>query len=258
MCSADRVPTLTVKKAMDILDCLGSAGNRVTCGEISERLEMPRSTTYRLLSTLAACGYVVAEHDDHGTEYRLGFKILELASRLLDGMELRHRALPLLKRLRDVSEETVHLVVEDRGEVTYIEKVDSLKTVRMHSAVGRRGFMHSTAVGKAILAYRLDEVDAVIGENGLPALTENTITDREGLLEELKTVRSLGYAVDDGENEDGIRCIAAPIFNHQGRVVAALSASGPAFRLSLDRLRELSGVVKSTGVEISRQLGYVG
>ena len=139
MCSGNRAVTLTVKKAMDILDCLVGARTSMSCSEIARRLEMPRSTTYRLLSTLTVGGYVLSEGDGLGKEYRLGFEILELVGSLLDDMALRRRALPLLRELRDVTEETVHLVVADRGEVTYMEKVDSLKTVRMHSAVGRQG-----------------------------------------------------------------------------------------------------------------------
>jgi IclR family acetate operon transcriptional repressor len=258
MCSEDKALTLTVKKAMDILDCLADARQAVSCSEIGRRLDMPRSTAYRLLSTLAIGGYVVADSDGFGKRYRLGFKILELASRLLDGMELRRQALPFLRQLRDATEETVHLVVADGVQVTYIEKVDSHKTVRMHSAVGRQGYMHCTAVGKAILAYRRDDVDKAIEENGLPALTSNTITNKEALLEELATVREQGYAVDDVENEEGIRCVGAPIFDHRGEVIAALSVSAPSFRFSMDRVRELSGVVKGTGLQISRQLGYRG
>jgi IclR family acetate operon transcriptional repressor len=101
-------------------------------------------------------------------------------------------------------------------------------------------------------------VDKAIEENGLPALTSNTITNKEALLEELATVREQGYAVDDVENEEGIRCVGAPIFDHRGEVIAALSVSAPSFRFSMDRVRELSGVVKGTGLQISRQLGYRG
>jgi IclR family acetate operon transcriptional repressor len=256
MCSEDQALTLTVKKAMDILDCLAGARKPLSCSEIGRRLGMPRSTAYRLLTTLAIGGYVVSDSDGFGKRYRLGFKILELASRLLDGMELRRQALPFLRELRDATEETVHLVVADGAQVTYIEKVDSLKTVRMHSAVGRQGYMHSTAVGKAILAYSNGDPTKTLEQQGLPALTPKTITSKNALLEELEVVREQGYAVDDGENEDGIRCVGAPVFDHQGEVIAALSVSGPSFRFSLERVRELSGVVKGAALQVSRQLGY--
>ena len=250
--------TLTVKKAMDILDCLGEAAGPLSAREIGRKLGLARSTVYRLLTTLATGGYV-GQDPESPEKYRLGFKITELASSLLDSIQLRRQALPFLTELRDVAQETVHLVVMDQGQVTYIDKVECSKAVRMHSAIGRRGFAHSTAVGKAMLAFMPDEqVERIIGEHGLPAHTPNTITEREAFAEELKRVRRQGYAMDNIENEEGIRCVGAPVFDHQGRPVAALSVSGPAFRLSMERALELAGVVISTASSISRQLGYSG
>jgi IclR family acetate operon transcriptional repressor len=258
MTEHDPVLTLTVKKAMDILDCLGEAAGPLSAREIGRKLGLPRSTVYRLLTTLATGGYV-GQDPEKAQEYRLGFKIMELASSLLDSIQLRRQALPFLTELRDIAQETVHLVVMDQGQVTYIDKVECSKAVRMHSAMGRRGFSHSTAVGKAMLAFMPDEqVERIIGEHGLPTHTPNTITDRDALAEELERVRRQGYAVDNIENEEGIRCVGAPVFDHQGRPVAALSVSGPAFRLSMERALELAGVVISTASSISRQLGYSG
>lgn len=249
--------TLTVKKAMDILDCLGETGVPLSASEISRKLGMSRSTVYRLLTTLATGGYV-GQDPANPEKYRLGFKIPELASSLLGSIQLRQQALPFLQELKDIANETVHLVVMDRGKVTYIDKVECSQAVRMHSAIGRRGFAHCTAVGKAMLAFMSKtEVENVIKEHGLPVCTPNTITEKETLLEELERVRLQGYAVDDIENEEGIRCVGAPIFDHQGRPVAALSMSGPAFRLSMERVKELTGAVISTASKISRQLGYL-
>ncbi|MBC8262537.1 MAG: IclR family transcriptional regulator, partial [Anaerolineales bacterium] len=245
--------TLTVKKAMDILDCLGETGVPLSASEISRKLGMSRSTVYRLLTTLATGGYV-GQDPANPEKYRLGFKIPELASSLLGSIQLRQQALPFLQELKDIANETVHLVVMDRGKVTYIDKVECSQAVRMHSAIGRRGFAHCTAVGKAMLAFMSKtEVENVIKEHGLPVCTPNTITEKETLLEELERVRLQGYAVDDIENEEGIRCVGAPIFDHQGRPVAALSMSGPAFRLSMERVKELTGAVISTASKISRQ-----
>jgi len=249
--------TLTVKKAMDIMDCLGETGVPLSASEISRKLDMSRSTVYRLLTTLATGGYV--SHDPTNPEkYRLGFKIPELASSLLGSIQLRQQALPFLQELKDIANETVHLVVMDRGKVTYIDKVECSQAVRMHSAIGRRGFAHCTAVGKAMLAFMSEkEVESIVEEHGLLACTPNTITDKEVLLRELERIQQQGYAVDDIENEEGIRCVGAPIFDHQGRPVAALSVSGPAFRLSMERVKELTGAVTSTAAKISRQLGYL-
>ena len=249
--------TLTVKKAMDVLDCLGRTGTPLSAGEIGGKLNMSRSTVYRLLTTLATGGYVAQDVVNPG-KYRLGFRILGLASSLLDGIELRQQALPFLEELRDLANETVHLVSMDEGQVTYIDKVECSQAVRMHSAIGRQGFAHSTAVGKAMLAFMPYEVvGRIIEAHGLPACTPHTITDEGALLKELERVRGQGYAIDDAENEEGIRCVGAPIFDHRGEPVAALSVSGPAFRMTPQRLQELSAPVKATAFKISRQLGYL-
>ena len=127
----------------------------------------------------------------------------------------------------------------------------------MYSALGRRGFMHSTSVGKAILAFLPDsQVAGIIDAHGLRALTPNTITDRGELQKELNRVRKLGYAIDDIENEESIRCVGAPIFDHTGNPVAAMSLSGPAFRLTRQRIQELVEPLTSAADEISRRLGH--
>jgi IclR family KDG regulon transcriptional repressor len=253
----DKALTLTVKKAMDVLDCLGDSDAPMSASEIGRKLGMSRSTVYRLLATLSAGGYVTRDRD-RAEEYRLGFKILELASRLLDSVELRQQARPFLRELRDLANETVHLAVMDRGQSSYIEKVECSQAVRMHSTIGRRGFAHCTALGKAMLAFMpADEVERILEEHGLPARTPNTITDRTALLHELERIRGQGYAIDDIENEEGIRCVGAPILDYRGQPVAALSVSGPAFRMTLARARELSVPVKATAQKISRQLGYL-
>lgn len=249
--------TLTVKKAMDILDCLGQSDNPLSASEVGRRLGISRSTAYRLLATLNAGGYV-AQDSVNPEKYRLGFKILELANSLLDKIELRQLAPPYLKELRDLANETVHLVVMDRGQVAYVDKVECQQAVRMYSTIGRRGYAHSTAIGKAMMAFMLEgAVAEIIEQHGLPAFTPNTITDQESLLQELARIREQGYAVDDVENEEGIRCVGAPILDYQGRPVAAISISGPAFRVTAERARVLSRAVKATAAKISRQLGYL-
>lgn len=254
----DATVTRTVKKAMDILDCLGEENHPLAVSEIGHRLGMPRSTVYRLLNTLAVTGYVTQDSAEP-QKYRLGFKVLELASRFLGSIELRRMALPFLEELRNLVNETVHLVVPDGGQVAYVEKVECSQAVRMHSTVGSRVFMHCTAVGKALLAFMTpEEVEAIVTRHGLPARTPNTITDRAKLFKHLEEVRRRGYAIDNVENEDGIRCVGAPIFDHQGRPVAALSVSGPAFRLTLDRVQELIEPVRVTAQRISRELGSRG
>lgn len=258
MPKSDAYLTLTVVKALNILDYLGEMQRPCSAVEISRDLGISRSTVYRLLSTLAAGGYV-AQDPAEPEKYRLGYKILELANGFLEGVELRRVAYPFLQRLRDLANETVHLVVMDGGQCTYVEKVECSQAVRMHSTIGSRVYAHCTAVGKSMLAHLpREEVEEVLARHGLPARTSNTITDKERLFQELERVRQQGYAVDDVENEEGIRCVGAPIFDHQGKVVAALSISGPAFRLTEERIQELAPHVKEAALAISRQLGYLG
>jgi len=253
----DRGLTLTVRKAMEILDCLGEAASPLSASEIGRKLGMSRSTVYRLLATLATGGLVTQDALDT-EKYRLGFKVLELASKLLDGIEVRHQARAFLRELRDQVNETVHLAIMNGGQVSYVEKVECFQAVRMYSTVGHRGFAHCTALGKAMLAFLpAGEVERILDEHGLPACTPKTLTDREALLRELEQIRQSGYAIDDMENEEGIRCVGAAILDHRGQPVAALSISGPAFRLTVERIHELSVPVKVTALQISRQLGYL-
>jgi IclR family acetate operon transcriptional repressor len=248
--------SLTVIKAMDILDCLGQAQAPLAASELGRRLGMPRSTAYRLLATLSAGGFV-SQAMENPEKYRLGFKIVELAGSLLDTIELRQQAAPFLQELRDHANEVVHLVVLEQGRVAYIDKLECSQAVRMHSYVGRHGFAHCTAVGKAILAHLPEEdVAGIIGQHGLPAFTANTITDERALVEELAKVRQQGFAIDNLENEEGIRCVGAAIRNHEGQPVAAASVSGPSFRMTMERAEGLGPIVEKTTLEISRQLGY--
>lgn len=250
--------TLTVKKAMDILDCLGRAQAPLAASELGRRLGMPRSTAYRLLATLNQGGYVTQD-PENPEKYRLGFKIVELASSLLDSIELRHLAAPFLRELRDHANEVVHLVTLEHGRVAYVDKLECSQAVRMHSSIGRQGFVHCTSVGKAMLAFLPEStVGRIVEQHGLPALTENTITEVAALYLELDKVRRQGYAIDDLENEEGIRCVGAAILDHESKPVAALSVSGPAFRMTLERAEALGQAVRTTAESISRQLGYRG
>jgi IclR family KDG regulon transcriptional repressor len=256
MSSNNAALSLTVIKALSILDHLGHASGPLSAMEISRQLGIPRATVHRLASTLVVAGYAKVDGDSP-ERFSLGLRTLELAGGFLGGLELRQVASPILSQLRDLSNETIHMVIVDEGQVVYVAKEDSHHPVRMHSALGRRGFMHSSAVGKAVLAFLPEsEVEAIIDAHGLPALTPNTITDRGELWKELDRVRKLGYAIDDIENEESIRCVGAPIFDYTGTPIAAISISGPAFRLSRQRIQELVEPLTSAAQDISRRLGH--
>lgn len=249
--------TLTVGKALDILDCLINAKAPLPTKEIARCCGISRPTAYRLLSTLGAYGYVTRDHNQD-ERYRLGYKVLELSKSLLDGIELRQQALPFLTSLSQSTNETVHLAVLDRDEVIYIDKVESTQAVRMHSTIGSRNPVHCTSLGKAILAYlSLEERKRILASVTMERRTANTITDPARLEEHLNAVRLQGFAMDDLENEDGIRCVGAPIFGYSGAVVAAVSVSGPAYRMSAERAGEIGAQLRTTAALISRQLGHL-
>jgi len=249
----------SIERASSILDVLGKNPQGISVKEVSAQVSLPKGTTHRLLSSLAYFGYV--QHNAKTRHYSLGFKLVELGNLLLSQLDLRTEAKPFLTDLSKMTQETVHLVVLDKNEVLYIDKVesnDNTSSLRMASRVGSRTPAHSCAVGKVLIAHLSEgELEEFIKGTGLPKMTENTITDPIQLKENLKLVRSQGYVVDDEENEKGIRCVAAPIRNEIGIVVAATSISGPAIRITRKRIKEtLKNEIKDTSLKISRKLGF--
>jgi len=249
----------TIERTSLILDILGQSSQGISIRDLSEKIKLPKGTTHRLISSLAYFGY--ARQDSKTRNYFLGFKLVELSNLLLSQLDLRKEAEPFLRDLAERTKETVHMVFLDRGEIVYIDKVEldhNPSGLRMASRVGLRNPAHSSAVGKVLLSH-LDEeeLNLLIKEKGLPKRTENTITDPIQLKEHLKAVRTQGCAVDDEENERGIRCVAAPIYNETGKAVAAISISVPAFRVTKKVVQEtLKKEVMETAYQISQRLGY--
>lgn len=245
----------SVSRALHIIDIVSSKKDGLGVTEIAKQMDINKSSVYRILSTLARYGYI--EQDEETERYKLGYKFLEMSSKLLESIDLRAEAKPYLRELEKATNEVVHLVVYDQGEVIYIEKLEGTETLRMHSKVGKRAPMHCTAVGKAILAHLpLSVVLDILERKGMPQHTDHTITDKEMFLHELAVVRQKGYALDLEENEYGIRCIAVPIFDHSGNVIAAVSVSGPTIRMTDERIEQLQAHMRHIGKQISARLGY--
>jgi DNA-binding IclR family transcriptional regulator len=249
----------TIARASLILDILGQNPQGISIRELSAKIKLPKGTTHRLLSSLFYFGYV--RQDSKTRNYFLGLKLVELGNLLLSQLDLRKEAEPLLRDLAERTNETVHMVFLDRGEIVYIDKVEldhNPSGLRMASRVGLRNPAHSSAVGKVLLSHLPEEeLNGLIKEKGLPKRTENTITDPIQLKEHLKLVQKQGYAIDDEENEKGIRCVAAPIYNEAGRAVAAISISAPAFRVTKKVIQEsLKKEVMETAFKISQRLGF--
>ncbi len=242
-------------RAFIILELL-SDGKPRTVLEVSKGIGLSMSTTYRLLSTLSSYDYLYRDQFDR---YSLGLACLELARAYQSSNDLRKIALAEMENLRDELKETVHLAVLNKMEVVYIEKLPGLHPVGLlGSQVGGRGPAYCTGVGKALLAYEEPEkIREYYNKHDLQKFTPNTITDIAQLLEDLEQVKLNGYSFDEKEHEIEVCCVAAPIFDINQKVVAALSVSGPSTRM--DPIRENENIirkVKETVFEISRQLGY--
>ncbi|KOP84012.1 IclR family transcriptional regulator [Cytobacillus solani] len=246
----------SVSRALDIINLVSMKKGGLGVTEIANQMDINKSSVYRILSTLVQYGYI---EQDKGTErYKLGYQFLEVSSRLLESLDLRIEAKPFLQELEKETNEVIHLVVYDQGEVVYIEKLDGNEALRMHSKVGKRAPMHCTSVGKAILAHLPSEiVQEIIERKGLPVHTDKTITDINVFIEELKEVKRKGFALDLEENEYGITCIAVPILDHLGKVAAAVSISGPTIRMTEARLIELEPRMIEIGKLISARLGFI-
>lgn len=246
----------SVGRAMEVINLVSTNKYGVGVTEIANQMDINKSSVYRILNTLEEYGFI--EQNEESGKYKLGYKFLEISSRLLDSMDLRTEAAPFLKSLEDYTNEVIHLVVYDHGEVVYLEKLEGSETLRMHSKVGRRAPMHCTSVGKAILAHLEEKrVREIIENRGLPKHTDHTIIDADLFMKELKKVKEQGYALDLEENEQGVTCIAAPIFDHTEQVIAALSISGTSLRMTEERLINLKGKVMDAGQDISKRLGYL-
>lgn len=244
----------SVAKAFAILEYLATTGGARELGVISKALGMHKSTTYRFLSTLAHLGYITQEP---GTgRYALGSRVVWLASTFLDSLDLRTLARPMLEYLVDETSETVHLAFMDNFEVVYIDKVDGHQPVKMASRVGNRSPLHSTGLGKALLANNDESQWPVyVNKKGLSSYTPNTIHDPEEFYAHLRQVKQRGYAIDNSENEDGIRCVAVPISDHTGKTIGALSISGWSLTMTPDRDEPLALLAKETARRISERLG---
>ncbi len=224
-----------------------------TLSNIAEHIGASVSTAHRYLQTIERLGHVVKNDRNN---YQLGPGILGLAGKYLEQINLPQLALPFMKELADEVEETVHLAVPSGTEVTYIAKAVGPKSVSMTAQIGSRMPMYSTSLGKIMLAYLPQErLEAVINE-GLEARTENTITSPEELGIELKKILEHGYSIDDVENEGGVRCIGAPIFNYQKELLGAISVSGPVDRVDKSFIKEIHPLVTKTALAISRRMGF--
>lgn len=242
----------SLDRALVLLDEL-AAGPR-TLDQLAERVSVHKTTVLRLLRTLESHRFV----ERHGARYyRLGTSLFELAFRALDERDVRRSVEPALRELNAETGHTVHLASYEDGEVIYIDKYESRHNVRMYSRIGRRAPLHCTAVAKVLVAAMPeDRREAVARSITYDKMTANTITTPRAYLAELARVAERGYAVDDEEHEEHIHCVAAPIRDARGEVVAAMSLSVPQLVLDLDGLLELVPTLLAAAARASAECGY--
>ena len=242
-------------RALAILDMLSIEGPDLSLGEISDKLKLHKSTVHRLIMVLER--HKLVERNSVNGRFRLGLKLFELGTRAVSQLDLRERARPVLERLVLETSETVHLCVLDDTEVVYLDKVEPARSVRMASTVGRRNPAYCTAVGKAILAHLPEtQVETIVRKQGLKALTANTITSFLELKTELGAIRERGYAIDNEEIEEGLRCVGCVVRDFSGAPVAAISVSGPAFRLTREKVKSIARPVMAAATALSAELGF--
>ena len=243
-------------KLVRVLDCFSLNDRSLTLAEISKRTGFPRSTAYRLLVSLRDVGFL--EQDRGGDRYRLGLKLFELGNTALANFDLHREARPFIEALRQMTGQAVHLAVFDGHRAVVIRRAelapDNAGGVSMNFVENAPA--HCTSVGKAILAWQGRETIGRLIAQGLERFTVNTIVEGAQLQAELEHVRTRGYSVDDAEHQPGLRCIGAPIRNQRGMVFAGLSISGPAWKLPVENIEELSKVVMYHADRISNRLGH--
>ena len=238
----------SVARIFALIEVLSAHPEGASLQAISAESGLAKSTTHRLLSSLVALGYAV--QDSFSTHYRLTLKMFEMSSGIVNDMDILSVAKPHLDKLSRHTGEAVHLVIQDGVDVVYIYKAEP-------GAGGMRIPMYCTGVGKAILATQsYGEAERVWRKSEICALTQHTITNFDALIEQLKGVRMAGYAVDDEENELGIRCVALAVPGMNGRAEAAFSISGLAAQMTKERMNNLAQMGLSTRMDILRDLGW--
>ena len=244
----------SVDRALNIIEILQKNPRGLGVTELSNRLDVSKSTAHRLLMSLYSKGFV--QQDNETEKYLLGLKFIEVGQIVSDNLDIRKLASPYLHQLTEITGETAHLAIMEQHEIVYIDKLESTQTIRMFSNIGKRAPIHCTGIGKAIFAFLPDrKIEEIINETGLHKYTEKTLTTAEEMFSNIQEIRNRGYSIDNEEHEIGIKCAAAPIFNHNQEVIAGISVAGPIMRVDEKKLKVMAKEVLRVSSEISKLLG---
>lgn len=239
----------SLAKGLKILNLLEHSRQGMGTTEVANQLDIDKSSASRLLHTLANYGFV--EQDGATARYLLGPQLVTLGQRLLNRITLRDHARPYLYELVDKTGECAHLAIQAQQQALYIDQVESTAALRVESEIGTLAPLHCTALGKTLLAFGGGRMP-----DELQPYTRRTVADRSSLAAQLGQTRQRGYAIDDEEYNYGVRCVAAPVYDHQGKLVGAIGISGPSGRIALERVDEFGAVVKGVAGALSARLGY--
>lgn len=245
-----------ISRAFAVIECLSEFPVGLGVTEIATRIQLNKSTVFRILNTLLDLGYI--EKNDQNERYKLSLKFLQLSSMMINQTELKVVAYPHLKRLASKTLQSVHLCVRKGDAAQYLDKVEAFNhSIKMFSAIGVTVPLYCSGVGKCLLAWMTpEEQNAVLNELELIPRCKNTILQREELALELRRTAENGYAVDDEENEIGVRCAAAPIRDYTGKVIAAISVSGDYTSTDSAEFSQAVSDVMHTARQISKELGF--
>lgn len=245
----------SVDRALRILDLFDERNYELSITEISKRMNLHKSTIHSLLKTLQTHHYI-KQSADNG-KYSLGLKLFERGYYVVGNMDLRTNARKYLEQLSDQTGYTVHLVILDGQEGVYIDKVEGTGVTVLYSKIGRRVPIHTSAVGKSLLAFKEDdEIEHILTNYQFIKRTEKTIVTKEAFWNEIQNVRNKGYAIDDEENEPGIFCLAVPIKDHTEKVIAAISMSISVAKATDEIVNKYKTLLRETAEQISVSLGY--
>lgn len=243
-----------VDKALILLDLVAqlSQEGRVRIVDLVNQSGFQRPTVHRLMATLKSHGLVT--QDDQG--FQLGGKVLSLAAQAYKTMDIRRLAKPIMLRFSELSGLTIHLAILDGTEVVYIDKIESRHPIVLASGIGWRGKIHCTALGKAMMAYADRETQRACLEIPMEAKTEHSISNADDLKAAWETVKEKGYAIDDRENENEIRCVASAILDHNGNPLAGISISGTTSQASMENAQENGQQLAQACLALSHELGF--
>ena len=250
------ITSTAVERALSIMEMVASSKNGLSNSDLSRRLDIPKSSASYILRVLERREYL---RRDTEAKYRLGMKVMDLTGGAIPGLDVREAAKPFLEEfLQKCRLPEAHVAVLDNGRAVYVEKVEGEKSfIKLDIWVGHRLPVHTTAIGKILVSFLPEnEILDILNLHGMVQKTRRTITEPEKFLREAARVRKYGFAVDDEENSDGVRCLAAPIFDSRGSVVAALGTSSILQHIDEPNLPKIVALLTDAAAKVSREIGY--